>query len=130
MNTLLATVVDASGRVAGTGGRLAKRDVIAACLRAASDDEVEHRAAPRKEQRRSREAVQRRNGPRDSCDHCRQHRHDRWGVPGASLMRSIVPLVASAMLLVACAASPASSPDSYHRCDRNGDREQRVACEP
>jgi len=41
MSTLLATVVEASARVSGTNGRLAKRDAIAACLRAASDDEVE-----------------------------------------------------------------------------------------
>jgi len=39
--TLLATLVDASGRVAGMSGRLAKRDAIAACLRGASGDEVE-----------------------------------------------------------------------------------------
>jgi DNA ligase-1 len=39
--TGLAAVVDTSRRVAETGGRLAKRDAIAACLRAAAPDEVE-----------------------------------------------------------------------------------------
>ena len=37
----LAAVVEASARVARTSSRLAKRDAIAACLRAASPDEVE-----------------------------------------------------------------------------------------
>jgi DNA ligase-1 len=41
MTTLLAAVVDASNRVADTSSRLAKRDAIAACLRAAGTDEVE-----------------------------------------------------------------------------------------
>ena len=41
MTTLLAAVVDASNRVADTSSRLAKRDAIAACLRAAAADEVE-----------------------------------------------------------------------------------------
>jgi DNA ligase-1 len=41
MPMLLAAVVDASARVAGTSGRLAKRDAIAACLRGAASDEVE-----------------------------------------------------------------------------------------
>ncbi len=36
----LAAVVEASARVAQTGSRLAKRDAIAACLRAAAPDEV------------------------------------------------------------------------------------------
>ena len=39
--TQLAAVVEASARVAQTGSRLAKRDAIAACLRAAAPDEVE-----------------------------------------------------------------------------------------
>jgi DNA ligase-1 len=39
--TQLATLVDASGRVAETGSRLAKRDAIAACLRAAAPDDIE-----------------------------------------------------------------------------------------
>ncbi|HSD40714.1 MAG TPA: ATP-dependent DNA ligase [Burkholderiales bacterium] len=38
--TRLATLVDASSRVAETGSRLAKRDAIAACLRAAAPDEI------------------------------------------------------------------------------------------
>jgi DNA ligase-1 len=38
--TPLATLVDASRRVAETGGRLAKRDAIAACLRAAGPEEI------------------------------------------------------------------------------------------
>jgi DNA ligase-1 len=37
----LAVVVDASARVAQTGSRLAKRDAIAACLRAVARDEIE-----------------------------------------------------------------------------------------
>jgi len=37
----LAAVVEASARVAQTGSRLAKRDAIAVCLRAAAPDEVE-----------------------------------------------------------------------------------------
>jgi DNA ligase-1 len=41
MATLLAAVVDASTRAAQTGSRLAKRDAIAGCLRAAAPDEVE-----------------------------------------------------------------------------------------
>ncbi|MGZ8259833.1 MAG: ATP-dependent DNA ligase [Caldimonas sp.] len=41
MTTLLAAVVDVSGRVAQTGSRIAKRDAIAACLRSAEEDEVE-----------------------------------------------------------------------------------------
>ncbi len=36
----LTSVVDASRRAAGTGSRLAKRDAIAACLRAAGPDEI------------------------------------------------------------------------------------------
>jgi DNA ligase-1 len=39
--TLLGAVVDTSRRVAETGSRLAKRDAIAACLRALASDEVE-----------------------------------------------------------------------------------------
>jgi DNA ligase 1 len=41
MTTLLADLVAASGRVAQTSGRLAKRDAIANCLRGAQGDEVE-----------------------------------------------------------------------------------------
>ncbi|WP_280154866.1 ATP-dependent DNA ligase [Piscinibacter sp. XHJ-5] len=41
MTTLLAAVVEASDRVAATSRRLAKRDLIAACLRGAQGDEVE-----------------------------------------------------------------------------------------
>ena len=41
MTTLLAAVVDASGRVANTSSKLAKRDAIASCLRGAEGDEVE-----------------------------------------------------------------------------------------
>src|SRR5262245_55959940 len=41
MPTSLDAVIDASRRVADTGSRLAKRDAIAACLRAAESDEVE-----------------------------------------------------------------------------------------
>ena len=41
MTTLLAAVVDASRRAADTGSRLAKRDAIAACLRAAGPQEVD-----------------------------------------------------------------------------------------
>jgi DNA ligase-1 len=41
MTTLLATVVDASRRVADTNSRLAKRDAIAACLRGGLPDEIE-----------------------------------------------------------------------------------------
>lgn len=43
--------------------------------------------------------------------------------------RSICLLAAALALLAACAA-PAESTGSYYRCDRNGEREQRVACEP
>jgi len=46
--------------------------------------------------------------------------------------RSICLLAAAAAavaLLAACAA-PAESTGSFYRCDRNGEREQRVACEP
>jgi DNA ligase 1 len=39
--TRLSAVVEASARVTETGSRLAKRDAIAACLRAASPDEIE-----------------------------------------------------------------------------------------
>jgi DNA ligase-1 len=39
--TRLATLVDAASRVAETGSRLAKRDAIAACLRAAAPDDIE-----------------------------------------------------------------------------------------
>jgi DNA ligase-1 len=39
--TRLAAVVDTSRRVAESAGRLAKRDAIAACLRAAGPDEIE-----------------------------------------------------------------------------------------
>ena len=41
MPTLFAAIVEASGRVAGTASRLAKRDAIAGCLRGAAADEVE-----------------------------------------------------------------------------------------
>ena len=41
MPTLLASLVEASARAAQTAGRLAKRDAIADCLRAADIDEVE-----------------------------------------------------------------------------------------
>jgi DNA ligase-1 len=41
MDTLLAAVVEASGIAAQTSSRRAKRDAIAACLRAAAPDEVE-----------------------------------------------------------------------------------------
>jgi len=41
MSTLLAAVVEASGRVANTRSKLAKRDAIAGCLRDAEGDEVE-----------------------------------------------------------------------------------------
>ena len=41
MTTLLAALVDASNTAAQTTSRRAKRDAIAACLRAASPDEVE-----------------------------------------------------------------------------------------
>ncbi|MDQ6629120.1 MAG: ATP-dependent DNA ligase [Pseudomonadota bacterium] len=41
MSTRLATLVDASGRVAETSSRLAKRDAIAAVLRGAAPDEIE-----------------------------------------------------------------------------------------
>lgn len=41
MPALLAAVVEASDRVAQTSSRLAKRDAISACLRAAEGDEVE-----------------------------------------------------------------------------------------
>lgn len=41
MPMLLATVADASRKAAATGSRLAKRDAVAACLRAARGDEVE-----------------------------------------------------------------------------------------
>ena len=41
MTTLLAAVVDVSGRVAQTGSRLAKRDAIAACLGQSEPDEIE-----------------------------------------------------------------------------------------
>lgn len=39
--TRLATLVEVSGRVAETGSRIAKRDAIAACLRAAAPGEIE-----------------------------------------------------------------------------------------
>jgi len=45
------------------------------------------------------------------------------------MMRLIYLLALAAALLTACAMSP-TSPDSFYRCDRNGEREQRVACEP
>jgi DNA ligase-1 len=41
MTTLLGTVVEASDAVARTSSRLAKRDALAACLRAADSDEIE-----------------------------------------------------------------------------------------
>jgi len=41
MTTLLAAVVEASARAAGTSGRNAKRDAIAECLRRADADEIE-----------------------------------------------------------------------------------------
>ncbi len=41
MTNLFVAVVDASGQVASTSSRLAKRDAIAACLRGAEADEVE-----------------------------------------------------------------------------------------
>ena len=41
MPMLLATVADASRKAAATGSRLAKRDAVAACLRAVRGDEVE-----------------------------------------------------------------------------------------
>jgi DNA ligase 1 len=41
MTTLLAALVDVSGRVAQTSSRLGKRDAIADCLRGAEADEVE-----------------------------------------------------------------------------------------
>ena len=41
MSTLLAAIAEASGRVANTSSKLAKRDAIASCLRGAEDDEVE-----------------------------------------------------------------------------------------
>ena len=43
------------------------------------------------------------------------------------MMRLIYLLALAAALLTACAMSP-TSPDSFYRCDRNGEREQRVAC--
>ena len=42
----------------------------------------------------------------------------------------LICLLAVVAALAACATSPASRPDSFYRCDRNGEREQRVACEP
>jgi len=41
MTTLLAAVVDASAKAAGTSSRLAKRDAIADCLRGAEGDEIQ-----------------------------------------------------------------------------------------
>jgi len=43
--------------------------------------------------------------------------------------RSICLLAAAVALLAACAA-PQEPTGSFYRCDRNGEREQRVACEP
>jgi hypothetical protein len=37
-------------------------------------------------------------------------------------------MVATGLFLGACAASVESVPGSPYQCDRNGDREQRVAC--
>jgi len=39
-------------------------------------------------------------------------------------------LAAATLLLAACAGPTGPDTGSFHRCDRNGDREQRVACEP
>jgi len=46
------------------------------------------------------------------------------------MRRRLICLLAVVAALAACATSPASKPDSFYRCDRNGEREQRVACEP
>jgi hypothetical protein len=44
--------------------------------------------------------------------------------------RSICLLAAAVTLLTACAAPAASDIGSFYHCDRNGDREERVACQP
>jgi len=44
------------------------------------------------------------------------------------MLRCACLLVATSLFLGACAAPAASAPGSLYGCDRNGDREQRVAC--
>ena len=44
--------------------------------------------------------------------------------------RSICLLAAAVTLLTACAAPAVSDIGSFYHCDRNGEREQRVACQP
>jgi hypothetical protein len=46
------------------------------------------------------------------------------------MLRSICLLVAVMLSVVACATTSGEAPGSYYKCDRNGDREQRVACRP
>jgi hypothetical protein len=47
-----------------------------------------------------------------------------------AMNRLICLLAAAIALLTACATSPDGPPGTYYKCNRNGDREQRAACEP
>jgi hypothetical protein len=44
------------------------------------------------------------------------------------VMRSMCLLAAAVTLLAACAGPRDPDPGSFYHCDRNGEREQRVAC--
>ena len=44
------------------------------------------------------------------------------------MLRCACLLVVTSLFLGACAAPVESAMGSLYRCDRNGDREQRVAC--
>jgi hypothetical protein len=50
------------------------------------------------------------------------------GREGVFMLRCACLLVVTSLFLGACAAPVASATGSLYRCDRNGDREQRVAC--
>ena len=47
-----------------------------------------------------------------------------------TMLRSILLLAAVMLSMVACGSLSGEPPGSYYKCDRNGDREQRVACMP
>jgi uncharacterized lipoprotein YajG len=44
------------------------------------------------------------------------------------MLRSIFVLIATTVLLGACASAPNSATSTPSRCDRSGEREERVAC--